>query len=165
MEKILAEFGVQPILLAAQVVNFLILLFLLKKFLYGPILKVLQKRKDVIAESLKNAREIEERLKKLELEEEKRILKASEESQKILKEASDLRVVLLEEAKKEAEGVARKIAQEEQGRQQMERDRMMQEIQENLAELVAKGLKIVAGKALSEKDKRELVDKSLKNIS
>ena len=66
---ILNQFGVQPILLAAQVVNFLILLFILKKFLYGPILKVLDSRKKTIEQSLKNAEEIERRL--LETTEEK----------------------------------------------------------------------------------------------
>ena len=58
---ILSQFGVKPILLAAQVVNFLILLFILKKFLYGPILKVLSERRKKIEDSLKNVEEIEKR--------------------------------------------------------------------------------------------------------
>jgi len=41
---ILNQFGIKPVLLAAQVVNFLALLFILKKFLYQPILKVLKTR-------------------------------------------------------------------------------------------------------------------------
>ena len=55
MEKILSDFGVQPILLLAQIVNFLILLILLKKFLYKPILQVLEKRKETIDEATKQA--------------------------------------------------------------------------------------------------------------
>ncbi len=73
---ILNEFGIKPILLAAQVVNFLILLYILKRFLYKPILKVLNERKNKIADSLKNAEEIERKLVEISEEEQKRIAKA-----------------------------------------------------------------------------------------
>jgi F-type H+-transporting ATPase subunit b len=59
---ILHEFGVQPILLLAQIVNFAILFFLLRKFLYGPLLKILEQRRNTIKESLKNAEKIEKQL-------------------------------------------------------------------------------------------------------
>src|SRR3989304_5856480 len=64
--EFLKEFGIQPTLLIAQIVNFLIILFLLKKFFYKPIIKLLDDRKKKIEESLKNAEEIEERLKQTE---------------------------------------------------------------------------------------------------
>ena len=64
--EILKNFGIQPILLLAQIVNFTIILFVLKKFFYRPITKVLEDRKKRIEESLKNADEIEARLKKTE---------------------------------------------------------------------------------------------------
>ena len=59
---ILNQFGISPVLLTAQVVNFLVLLFILKKLLYGPLLKVLAERRKKIEDSLKNAEEIELRL-------------------------------------------------------------------------------------------------------
>jgi len=51
--EILKEFGIQPTLLLAQIVNFLIILFVLKKFFYKPIIKVLDARKKRIEVSLK----------------------------------------------------------------------------------------------------------------
>jgi len=69
--EIFNQFGINPLLLLAQVVNFAVLLFILKRFLYKPILKVLEERKKRIEESLKNAEEIEKRLvETAELEEE-----------------------------------------------------------------------------------------------
>ena len=62
--EILKNFGIQPTLLLAQIVNFTIILFVLKKFFYKPITKVLEERKRRIEESLKNADEIEAKLQK-----------------------------------------------------------------------------------------------------
>ena len=165
MDKILAEFGIQPVLLAAQVVNFLILLFLLKKFLYRPILNVLETRKERIAQSLKQAEEIEKRLTEISEEEQKRILKAASEGEKIIKEAQDSRLAIIDEAKKEAEVVARRISEEAETRGQLELEKMEQQIKEHLAELVVGGLKAVTGKVLTEKEKKEIVDKEVKNLS
>ena len=53
--EILENFGVNPVLLAAQIVNFIIVLFILKKFLYKPILDLLKKRQFTIKEGLKQA--------------------------------------------------------------------------------------------------------------
>ena len=50
--EFLKDFGVNPILLLAQIVNFTVLLILLKKFFYKPILKVLEERKHKIETSV-----------------------------------------------------------------------------------------------------------------
>lgn len=53
--ELLKNFGFDPVLLIAQVVNFLLILFVLKRFLYKPILKMLKDRKESVAEGLKQA--------------------------------------------------------------------------------------------------------------
>src|SRR3989344_4706705 len=107
--EILNQFGINPILLAAQVVNFLILLFILKKFLYKPILKVLEARKQKIEESLKNAEEIERKLLLTEEEKEKILAKTSLEAQKILDETKKEIEVMKEEGKVQATEIAAQI--------------------------------------------------------
>ncbi|KKP86344.1 MAG: ATP synthase subunit b, partial [candidate division CPR3 bacterium GW2011_GWE2_35_7] len=72
MEKL----GIQPILIIAQIVNFVILLLLLKKFLFKPILKVLDERK-------KKAEETEE----LNNEAGKKFLEATESEKNTISEA------------------------------------------------------------------------------
>src|SRR5690349_16624195 len=88
MEKILSEFGVNPILLAAQIVNFLVVLFILKKLLYKPILKVLEERKKRIEESLTNAEKIQKELEETEIKRQQILDQAIEESKKIIAEAT-----------------------------------------------------------------------------
>ncbi len=161
---ILNEFGVNPLLLAAQVVNFLILLFILKKFLYGPILKVLEKRKLTIEQSLKHAEEIEKKLVELSDEEEKRLIKASGEGEKIIKQASESSVAIIEESRKKAEEVYERIV--EQGRVQLQSDReqMTREINKRLAEVVTLALEKVTDKVMDKNDQKELIKKSIKEI-
>lgn len=77
--------------LVLQIINFAILLLLLKKFAYKPILDILDKRYKKVEESLKNAKEIEHL--KVSLEKEK---------ETILKEAHAKAQGILEQSKKQA---------------------------------------------------------------
>lgn len=85
MEKF-AQFGVEPILLGAQIVNFLLLLYLLKRFLYKPVLGIIKKREDKIRQGLEAAAKGEELFKKASEEEKKRLQRASEEAHLILEQ-------------------------------------------------------------------------------
>lgn len=160
----LTDFGVQPILLTAQVVNFLILLFILKKFLYGPILKVLESRKQKIAESLKQAEEIEKKLAQTQEDREKALQKAADEAQRILNEATKSANQIIDEAHSKASKDIEEMVKKGQESIRLEREKMQQEIREELAELVSLGLQKVTGKVLTSKDQKELVNKTLKGL-
>jgi len=94
MQELIKNFGIQPILLVAQIVNFLIIFYLLKRFAWKPILKTLADRKKTIAEGLKNA----------ELAD-KRLLEAEEKEKEVLKKAQIEAQALLVDAKKEAQEI------------------------------------------------------------
>ena len=93
--EILNNFGIKPILLLAQIVNFLIILFVLKKFFYKPIIKMLDDRRKRIEESLTNADLIEEKLAQTE-----------EKSAAILETARKNAGDLMTDAKAEAQRIA-----------------------------------------------------------
>lgn len=82
-----SQFGIQPILLLAQVVNFLVLLYILKRFLYKPILDMLKKREEKIREGLAAGAKGEELLAKAKEEEKGVLAKASEEASLLLEES------------------------------------------------------------------------------
>lgn len=83
----IASLGVDPKLLIAQAINFLILLLLLNKFLYKPIVQLLQDRKNKIAEGIKYADEAKIELEKAKIEARKVVSEAIEEAQKIQNES------------------------------------------------------------------------------
>jgi F-type H+-transporting ATPase subunit b len=90
--EILNNFGFEPILFFAQIVNFLIIFFVLKKFLYKPVLRLLKERRDKIAEGLRQA---DEAAKLLE--------QTLQKEEKILKEAQEKARQLIVDAKSETE--------------------------------------------------------------
>ena len=158
---ILNQFGVQPILLAAQAVNFLILLFILKKFLYKPILRVLEERKKRIAESLKNAEEIELQLQKTKEQSEKIIAKTLDESKKILDETNETAARILEDTHKEAEQILIKAGEDSKKLLELEKIHLMNQVKDNLSNIVALGLQKVLGKNVTTQQ-RKIIDKIVK---
>jgi F-type H+-transporting ATPase subunit b len=76
MQTILHVFGIDWKLLAIQIVNFLILLYILKHFLYAPLLRMLDERRALIAKGVHAAEEAEKNLKIAE-EKGQELIKAS----------------------------------------------------------------------------------------
>ncbi len=162
---ILNQFGVQPILLAAQVVNFLILLFILKKFLYKPILKVLDERKNKIATSLKNAEEIERKLLETEEKADKILKKTLDEAQIILNNSNKSAAQIIEDGQKSALEIVNKANEEAKKVIQIERVQLQQEIKEHTADLVALVFEKIIGKKVNLQDQKEFIEKEIKNLS
>lgn len=161
----LKDFGVKPILLAAQVVNFLILLWILNKFLYGPILKILAERKRGIEESLKKQEAIEIKLQETNDTTEKILAKTLAAGQKIVDEANKGGAQILEEAQKTAAGIINRAYIQVLEIKRGEKVKLEQEIRENLGDLVVLVFEKITGKKVTTRDQREIIEKEIKNLS
>lgn len=96
--QILGQFGFEPILFIGQIINFILLFFILKKFLYKPIITMLDDRRRKIEQGLKDAAEADKRLQET-LEKESKILKqAQEEARRMLDEAKSTQEKMLRDA-------------------------------------------------------------------
>lgn len=163
--EILNQFGVNPILLFAQVVNFLVLLFILKRFLYKPILKVLSERRQKIEQSLKNAEEIEKRLLETEQESEKVLAKTAAQAQKMMDDAKKELELLRDEMRQNAQRSAEQIIKKGQETAQAQALRMQQEVMSKMAEIVAVGIEKVTGKVLNKNEQKDILEKEVRNLS
>lgn len=161
----LSDFGLNPLLLAAQVVNFLVLLWILKRFLYKPILRVLDDRKKKIEESLKNAEEIEVRLQETNDKIDRMMVKAADEIQKMHDEAKKDIEALKKEGKLRAEEAALVIINKGEESSSAATEKMKEELMSHLADMVAAGMEKVAGEILDRKSQREIIEKEVKNLS
>lgn len=117
--EVLHEFGVEPVLLVAQIVNFLIIAYILKRFAYKPVLKLLDDRKKTIEQGLKQA-------------EEARVLleQANEKETALLKNAQQQAKKMQDEAKKQSEEILKTT--EENARKRAEQ--MLLEAKEKISE-------------------------------
>lgn len=156
--EILQNFGFEPVLFAAQVVNFLILAFVFKRYLYKPILKVLAERKSKIAQSLEDAQKAREALEEADEKRDAIIKKASTEGQKIIEEAKagaeELKNELLTKSREDGEKIMRDA-----------REQIDTEMQKAVSEVKGLALDLsqkVLERALSELFTKEEKDKILK---
>ncbi|MBI2195735.1 MAG: F0F1 ATP synthase subunit B [Candidatus Levybacteria bacterium] len=162
--ELLNNFGVDPVLLIAQALNFLIIIFILKRFLYKPILEMLKKRKEEVETGLKQAEEAGRLLEDSQIKE-KEILKGAKlHAQQII---SDAKLQAVEEAE-EIGQAARLRAQrliEDAGRQielsEKETEKKLAVYVSKLAiELITKSSK----QLFSDKEQREIVQNALRKF-
>jgi len=89
--------------------SFLIVLFILKKFAWKPIMKSLHEREDTIDEALHAADRAREDMKKLKFDNEELLKQAKEERDEILKAARKVKDSIIEESKIKANEEANRI--------------------------------------------------------
>jgi len=161
--EILNEFGVNWKLLIAQMINFAILLFVLKILLYKPILKMLEDRKNRIIEAEENAASIEKRLEKIEKEREKTISKASDEATKLLEEATISSAEIIAEAQEKAANEMAVVITKAKDQIAQDREKMRAEIRSELADLVTTAMTTIYEKKLTKADQEEIIKNTLKS--
>lgn len=87
MNELISTFGLDWRLLIIQMINFGILLFVLKRFLYGPVMSMLDERKKVIEQGIKDAEEAARKNKDAEAEGTIIIAEATREGDSIIAKA------------------------------------------------------------------------------
>ena len=107
MEKLIEEFSIG--LFFWQTVIFVILIFLLKKYAWGPILKAVNDREQGIKDALQSAELAKEEMESLKSDNEKIMKQARVERDSLLKEARDIKNSIVTQAKEEAKSEAQKI--------------------------------------------------------
>ena len=162
--EILKTFGVDPVLLGAQIINFLIIFYLLKRFLYKPVLGMLKKREDKIKEGMKQAEEARITLEKT-LDQEKKILtKAQDEARKLIEsakiQAKDVGKEIEENTKRQAE----KILLDARAQIEQDTKKMEQELSEKVSLLAENMLEKSLQGVFGEKEQKQIIGKALKNI-
>lgn len=95
-------------------VAFIIVLLLLRKFAWKPILKSLNERESNIADSIAAAEKVRAEMAQMKSENEALLAKAREERTQMLKEAREIRDKIITEAKEQSKVEAGKILAEAQ---------------------------------------------------
>lgn len=162
--EIIKNFGLNPILLGAQIVNFLIVLFILKKLLYKPVLDVLKKRQITIKEGLKQAEEAKIKLEKVVLEEKDILRQAQLQSKKIIEDARQESTEITKEMNEAAKKQTEKLLNDT--REQITRESM--EVEKKLASRTSEMAVAFLEKALKEffppKEQKEVISQALKKM-
>ena len=162
--EIIKNFGVNPILLAAQIVNFLIVFFILKKFLYKPILDLLKKRRITIQEGIQQAEKAREKLEKVIIEEKNILQSAQMTAKKIIEDAKQESIVITKQmndnAKKQTERILN-LAKDQIARESLQTEKRLAV---NTSRLAVTFLKKALEEFFSQKEQKEVISNALKKI-
>ena len=149
-----------------QVVIFLLLVFLLGKFAWKPIMQSLRNREESIQEALDSAVLAREEMNKLKADNEKLLDEARQERDKILKEAREVGVALKEEAKAEANATTEKMIADARAAIKTEKNAAMAEVRAQVASLALQISEKLLKENLSEnKAQQALVDKYIEELN
>ena len=163
--EIAHQFGVTWQLLISQIVLFVIVAVALKKFAYGPILKVLEERKQKIAESLANAEKIKQELSGAQTKAQEILNQASAQSNKLIEEARAAAARVQETETQKAIAAANQIVAKAKEASEAELVRMKGELRKEMVRLVAETTAKVSGKVLTLDDQKRLADETTKQLA
>jgi F-type H+-transporting ATPase subunit b len=164
IEAIARTFGVDWTHLLAQIVSFGIVCAVLYWLAYTPILKILQARRQQIADGLANAAKIKAELARIEAERHAILTRAGEDGKQLIEEARAAA------ARVQADETRKAIAAGEQilarAREATERDRaqMLAEVRREVGRLVLQTTAAVTGKVLTADDQRRLAEETARQL-
>ncbi len=160
MEKLINDFSFG--LFFWQILIFVLLVWLLNKFAWKPILNAVNEREDGIKKALEEADKARQEMAELNASNEKILKEARAEREKMLKEARDIKESLISEAKDEAKMQADKIITQAKTTIENEKQAALVELKKQVAELSVGIAEKVIKEELSNKDKQiKLIDKML----
>lgn len=148
-------------LIVWSLVAFLLVMFLLKKFAWKPILQMLQEREQSITEAIESAKKAKEEMTALKADNEKIILQAKAERDGILKEAREIKEKMIAEAKSLASKEAEKLTAIARESIHNEKMAAITELKNQVAHLSIEIAEKILKHELSEKDKQKNIVKNL----
>ncbi len=163
--ELISKLGIDAKLLIAQIINFIILLVILGKFVYRPVLEKLEQRRGMIAKSAHDAKSAEELLKDIE----QTRLEMIQQTKRTTLEMLELAAKSAEETKNSILESARLETQQmhEQSRVQLARDKekMLKEASDELGRLVVQATEKIIEREFSPEDQKRLVASATEQFS
>lgn len=162
--ELITKLGIDWKLLIAQVINFFILLFVLYRFAYKPLLRMLNKRTETIAKSLEDAKQIDRNLAESAQEKETILKTARQQAQKILDEVMQKAEAVRQEKLTQANTEVEEIVARTKAELAQAKTALVKEAQAEVADIVIQAVEKVLLERLNEKKDQELVQNALAEI-
>lgn len=144
---------------------FVVLLFVLRKWAWKPIVDALQAREDGIRGDIEEARKSRQEAQELLEQYRQQLDSARKEAQKLIGEASSRAEQLHEEKKKEVEIEARAMIEKAKSDIELERQKAAQELRREVVEIAITAASKIVGQALKPEDHRDLIEREIEGLN
>lgn len=158
----MGELGINVSFLLAQLVNFIILLILLRLVAYKPIMKMIDQRSNRIKESMDEVESVKKRAEEADSDAAKRIEEASHEGQKIIKQAMEAGEAAKTKAKQEAREEAQALIEKAKVEIQRERNEAVEELRKEVSDLAIMAAGKVISRTMDKEAHRKVIDDILR---
>lgn len=155
--------GINWALLIAQIFNVVLLVWLLTRFLYRPVLNMLNERTQRIQDSLQEADKARQQLASAQADREVELGKARQEAAALVAQAQERAKAQEAEIIAQARREADRIRQEARDQASQERERALAEMKDEVAALVARTAAVVLGEELKTNHDK-LIEESLASL-
>lgn len=162
--EVLHDFGVEPVLLIAQIVNFLIIAYILKRFAYKPILTLLQNRKKTIQQGLEQADEARKLLEQANEKETALLKNAQTEARKLQEEAKKYSDEILKQAEESAKKRTEQLLLAAKEQIAVETREAEKRLEKHTSELAIAFLQKAVSQLFTEKDQKAVMEKATKSM-
>ncbi|MEJ6951275.1 F0F1 ATP synthase subunit B [Natronospora cellulosivora (SeqCode)] len=146
------------------VVNFLLILWLLKKYLYGPITNILDQRSDKIQGDLKTAEEQKKEAMALKRKYEQEIAQARSKAQEIIDEAEDRAKERAEEILAEAKKDAVRVRERNEDEIARAKEEALNQLRQEVASISLMAAAKFMQEKLQDKQHEKLMEEYIKNL-
>lgn len=156
--------SVNPGLIIWQIIIFILLLFLLKKIAWKPLLTSLHTREQGIRDSIDQAEKIKVESENLVVENKKILAEANAQSMKIISESREAAGKLREELMAKAQEDSRKLIEQAKVEIQQEKDSAMADLRNEVSDLAVKAAEKIIHENLDENKQKKIVNDFISQI-
>jgi F-type H+-transporting ATPase subunit b len=156
---------VNPGLIIWTIITFLLLLIILKKVAWKPILTALDKREKEIADSLNRAEQAKEEAQKILEENQATLSKAEEESKKIIDKSREYADNLKGQLMKESKDQAQKIIEDASAEIERKKNAAFEELKNQIADISVSAAEKIMKENIDANKNKQIVNKYLSEIN
>ena len=165
VESIARTFGVNWPHLTAQLVSFAIVCVALYWFAYRPVLRMLESRRQQIAQGLANTERINAALADIEAQRKRIMAEAQAQSARLVADAREIARRLQEQEAQRSSAAAEQIVRTARDAAAAEHDRMLADLRREVGQLVIRTTAAVIGKVLTPEDERRLAEETARHLT
>jgi len=165
MQDLLNTFGLEWPKFLAQLILFIIVYFVLKKFAFGPIIAMLEERRKLIEEGQLNAQKIKQQLAQAEQRHTEILAQANLEAQKLIDKARESAGIVADKKMQEAVASAEQMIAKAREASALEYERSMDQLKRELGHLVVETTAKVTGKVLTADDQKRLQEEAARQLA
>lgn len=164
MEQLIQSFGLDGRILLWQVINFAVLFFILARFVFRPLAKIMREREEQVRNSLDEAGRLERKTAELEADLKKRLAEERREIENMHERARETHERLKKEIKTAAEAEAKRMIDEARLAAEEEKTRMFKSLEADIKRLAVELAGKILEERLDEKKQKELLEKAFASV-